>query len=195
LASESPINELVRRAQTGDVAAFEELFNQFQRTIYNVVFQMLRNEADAADVTQKVFVRAYRSLPRLKAPEAFVSWLHRIDVNMTRNYVRDTTRVRVESFDRPYSGEEENGNSREIADDRLDPAGVAEVNVVRTQVQQALQSLSADHKMVVTLHHLEGRSVEEIAALMGCSVGTVKSRLSRARAHLKRSLIPFVEGR
>lgn len=193
LASENPINQLVRRSQAGDVAAFEELFNQFQRTIYNVVYQMLRNEADAADVTQKVFIRVYKSLPRLKSPEAFVSWLHRIALNMTRNYIRDTTRVRVESLDRPYAGEEEN-NTREIADDSQDPAAHAEVEEVRAHVHEALQGLSEDHRLVVTLHHLEGHSVEEIGQLMGCSVGTIKSRLSRARAHLKRSLIPFVEG-
>ena len=192
LASENPIIDRVRRAQAGDVAAFEELFEQFQRGIFNAIYQMVRNEADAADLTQKVFIRAYKALPRLKAPAAFGAWLHRIALNMTRNHIRDTTRVRVESLDRPW-GDDETSNPRDVADDAAGPAEALESAEVRAQVQDALGTLSDVHRMVVTLHHLEGHSVEEIAQMMDCSVGTVKSRLSRARAHLHRRLTPFVE--
>jgi RNA polymerase sigma-70 factor (ECF subfamily) len=186
--------ELVRRAQKGDLEAFEQLFQQFQRGIYNVIYQMIRSEADAADLTQDVFVRAWKSLPRLEAAEAFSSWLYRIATNLSRNWIRDNTRVRQESLDAPVGGDEEEGSVREIPDFSGDPAAAAQQRAMREAVQRAVQGLSEDHRRVVTLHHLEGMAVEEIAQVMQCSVGTVKSRLSRARDHLRRKLAGLVEG-
>ena len=188
-----PIADWVRRAQEGDVRAFEQLFQQYHRGIYNTIYQMTHNDADAADLTQEVFVRAYRALPRLQTPEAFTSWLYRIAVNLSRNWLRDRGRVRVESLEQP--GEEgEEGNTREIADPNSDPAVLAQTRDMQERVQKAIAGLSPDHRRVVTLHHLEGMPVEEIARIMGCSIGTVKSRLSRAREHLRRKLSGYVEG-
>ena len=188
-----PVADWVRRAQEGDVRAFEQLFQQYHRGIYNTIYQMTHNDADAADLTQEVFVRAYRALPRLQTPEAFTSWLYRIAVNLSRNWLRDRGRVRVESLEQP--GEEgEEGNTREIADPNSDPAVLAQTRDMQERVQKAVAGLSPDHRRVVTLHHLEGMPVEEIARIMGCSIGTVKSRLSRAREHLRRKLSGYVEG-
>ena len=191
---ENPQTEWVRQAQGGDLQAFERLFDHYHRGIYNVIFQMLRSEADAADLTQDVFVRAWKSLPRLEAPEAFSSWLYRIATNLSRNWIRDNTRVRTESLDQPFGGDEDEGGGREIADVTGDPAGVTQTRAVQETVQRAIMGLSPDHRTVVTLHHIEGMAVEEIAQIMKCSVGTVKSRLSRARDHLRRKLAGFVEG-
>ncbi len=188
-----PVADWVRRAQEGDVRAFEQLFQQYQRGIYNTVFQMTHNDADAADLTQEVFVRAYRALPRLQTPEAFTSWLYRIAVNLSRNWLRDRGRVRIESLEVP--GEEgEEGSTREIADPSGDPAALAQTRDMQERVQKAIAGLSPDHRQVVMLHHIEGMPVEEIARVMGCSIGTVKSRLSRARENLKRKLAGYVEG-
>jgi RNA polymerase sigma-70 factor (ECF subfamily) len=192
LASDPPAIDLVRRAQSGDLGAFEQLFQQYQRGIYNAIYQMVRSESDAADLTQDVFVRAFRALPRLQAPEAFTSWLYRIAVNLSRNFIRDSTRVRVESLDQPVD-EEEGSGRREIADTSGDPGALAQTKDMQERVRQAVATLSPDHRMVVTLHHLQGLPVEEIARVMGCSVGTVKSRLSRARDHLRRKLASLVE--
>jgi RNA polymerase sigma-70 factor, ECF subfamily len=191
---ETPLAELVRRAQAGDLQAFEQLFNQYQRGIYNTIYQMVRSEADAADLTQDVFVRVWKSLPRLQAPEAFPSWLYRIAVNLSRNWIRDNTRVRQESLDQPYGEGDEETGQREIADVRGDPAAVTQTHAIQETVQRAVEGLSPDHRMVVTLHHLEGMPVEDIAKVMNCSVGTVKSRLSRARDHLRRKLGALVGG-
>jgi RNA polymerase sigma-70 factor, ECF subfamily len=193
LSLDLPVTDWVRRAQEGDVRAFEQLFQQYHRGIYNTIYQMTRNEADAADLTQEVFVRAYRALPRLQTPEAFTSWLYRIAVNLSRNWLRDRGRVRVESLELPGDDGEE-GNTREIADPSGDPASLTQTQDLRERVQKAVSGLSEDHRTVVTLHHLEGVSVEEIARIMNCSIGTVKSRLSRARDHLKRKLAGYVEG-
>jgi len=193
LSLDIPVADWVRRAQEGDVRAFEQLFQQYHRGIYNTIYQMTRNDADAADLTQEVFVRAYRALPRLQTPEAFTSWLYRIAVNLSRNWLRDRGRVRVESLEQP--GEEgEEGNTREIADPNSDPAVLAQTRDMQERVQKAIAGLSPDHRRVVTLHHLEGMPVEEIARIVGCSIGTVKSRLSRAREHLRRKLSGYVEG-
>lgn len=194
MASENPQAELVRKAQAGDLQAFERLFEQYQRAVYNIVFQMVRSESDAADLTQDVFVRVWKALPRLEAPEAFASWLFRIAGNLGRNWIRDNTRVRQESLDQPIGNDEDDGQQREIADVTGDPATVAQSHAMQAAVQNAIQGLSPDHRMVITLHHLEGQSVEEIAGIMKCSVGTVKSRLSRARDALKRRLAGYVEG-
>jgi len=192
LSLDIPVADWVRRAQEGDVRAFEQLFQQYHRGIYNTIYQMTHNDADAADLTQEVFVRAYRALPRLQTPEAFTSWLYRIAVNLSRNWLRDRGRVRVESLEQP--GEEgEEGNTREIADPNSDPAVLSQTRDMQERVQKAVAGLSPDHRRVVTLHHLEGMPVEEIARIMGCSIGTVKSRLSRAREHLRRKLSGYIE--
>ncbi len=138
-------------------------------------------------------MRAYRALPRLQTPEAFTSWLYRIAVNLSRNWLRDRGRVRVESLEMP-GDEGEESNTREIADPSGDPAALAQTHDMQERVQKAIAGLSPDHRQVVTLHHLEGMPVEEIARVMGCSIGTVKSRLSRARENLKRKLAGYVEG-
>lgn len=192
MAAENPQIEWVRRAQAGDLQAFEQLFDQYQRGIYNVIYQMVRSEADAADLTQDVFVRAWKALPRLDAPEAFTAWIYRIATNLSRNWIRDNTRVRKESLDQPF-GDDEEGGTREIADTRANPADLVQTQEVQDVVRSAISGLSDDHRAVVTLHHLEGMPVEDIAKVMHCSVGTVKSRLSRARDALKRKLAGFIE--
>ena len=191
-AQNAQIVALVQRAQTGDLAAFEQLFNHYQRGIYNLVFQMVRNDSDAADITQDAFIRAWKALPRLQAPEAFGSWLYRVATNLARNWIRDHGRVRTESLDQPFS-EDEEGGQRDIADTTKDPAQTLQTSDMKDVVQKAIMTLSEDHRAVVTLHHIEGMSVEEIAGIMNCSVGTVKSRLSRARDHLRRKLAGYVE--
>lgn len=191
---DNPQTDWVRRAQAGDLQAFEQLFNQYHRGIYNIIFQMVRNDADAADLTQDVFVRAWKSLPRLQSPEAFTSWIYRVATNLTRNWIRDHGRVRVDSLDQPFGPDEDEGGQRDIADTRADPAAVTQTRATQDVVQRAIAGLSDDHRLVVTLHHIEGLAVEDIAGVMNCSVGTVKSRLSRARENLRRKLAGYVEG-
>ncbi len=186
--------EWVRRAQAGDLEAFEQLFNQYHRGVYNIIYQMVRSDQDAADLTQDAFVRVWKALPRLQAPEAFASWLYRIAGNLARNWIRDNTRVRQESLDQPFNDGEEEGGQREIADYSGDPADATQTRAMQDTVQRAIQGLSPDHRTVVTLHHIEGMPVEEIAKVMNCSVGTVKSRLARARDALRRKLAGYVEG-
>jgi len=193
LATEITAVERVRQAQQGDVRAFEELFQQYQKGIYNAIYQIVRSESDAADLTQDVFVRAYRALPRLQSPEAFTSWLYRIAINLSRNHLRDTARQRTESLEF-NDGDDEGGGQRDIADTSADPAAKAQTRDVQDRVRRAIDTLSEDHRTVILLHHIEEMPVEEIARILSVSVGTVKSRLSRARENLRRKLAGYVEG-
>ena len=191
-----PVEKSADRSQTqapAEIATLSWLYEQFRRPIHSYVYRLLGNQEDADDMTQEVFVRAYRALPRLQTPEAFTSWLYRIAVNLSRNWLRDRGRVRVESLELPGDDGEE-GNTREIADPTGDPAALTQTKDMQERVRKAIAGLSPDHRAVITLHHLEGISVEEIAKMMDCSIGTVKSRLSRARDNLKRKLAGYVEG-
>ena len=184
--------ELVARAREGDATAFEEIYRRYDRRIFNTVLQIVRNEEDAADITQEAFVRAYRSLKNLRSDEAFTSWLFRIAINLSRNHLRSRPHFRMESLDEfATSGDDE--QELQIPDTTHDPARAIETHEMQNFVRKAVGQLSAAHREVVTLHHLEGMRVDDIARILNCSVGTVKSRLSRARDELKRKLRSYVE--
>ena len=183
---------LVARAREGDLSAFEEIYRRYDRRIYNTVYQVVRNEDDAADITQEAFIRAYRSLKNLRSDEAFTSWLFRIAINLSRNHLRGRPSFRVESLDE-YATSEEEEQELQVPDSTGDPARMAETREMQSMVRRAVGALSPAHREVITLHHLEGMRVDDIARILNCSVGTVKSRLSRARDELKRKLRSYVE--
>jgi len=183
---------LVARARDGDVAAFEEIYRRYERRIYNTVYQVVRNDDDAADITQEAFIRAYRSLKNLRSDEAFTSWLFRIAINLSRNHLRSRPHFRIESLDE-YATSEDDEQELQIPDSTHDPARTAESRELQSVVRRAVATLSPAHREVITLHHLEQMRVDDIARILDCSVGTVKSRLSRARDELKRKLRSYVE--
>lgn len=190
-ATEASDAQLVQRAQAGDAESFRVLFERYHRRIYNAVYAIVRTPADAEDVAQDAFVRAYRALPTLREGQAFLSWLYRIALNLARNHVRDRRSGLWESLDEAVTWGEES-LERQVADTAADPSDAAESHEVQAVVRAAIQELSPAHREVVVLHHLEGVPVEEIARIVGCSVGTVKSRLARARDALKRKLRGYV---
>jgi RNA polymerase sigma-70 factor (ECF subfamily) len=183
---------LVARARAGDTPAFEEIYRRYERRIYNTVLQVVRNEEDAADITQEAFVRAYRSLRNLRSDEAFVSWLFRIAINLSRNHLRSRPHFRIDSLDE-FATSEDDEQELQIPDSTHDPARNAETREMQDVVRRAVGALSDAHREVITLHHLQGMRVDDIATILNCSVGTVKSRLSRARDELKRRLRSYVE--
>ncbi|NLC56774.1 MAG: sigma-70 family RNA polymerase sigma factor [Armatimonadetes bacterium] len=190
-ATEASDALLVQRAQAGDAESFRVLFERHHRRIYNAVYPIVRTAADAEDVTQDAFVRAYRALGSLREGQAFLSWLYRIALNLARNHVRDRRASLWESLDEQVVWGEET-LERQIADPGPGPAQAAEEHEVQAVVRAAIEELSPAHREVVVLHHLQGVPVEEIARVVGCSVGTVKSRLARARDALKRKLRSYV---
>ncbi len=184
---ESEVVGLVRRAQAGDQMAYADLFHRYQRSVFHLMMNVVRDREEAAGLTQDAFVRAYRRLNRLRAPEAFGVWLRRIAVNIGRDYLK-RRRLPTEPLVSP-SGEE-----RLIIDPGDSPDRVVVQSELLVVVRRAIGRLPEEHRLVVTMHHLEGMEVKDIAEVLGIPVGTVKSRLSRARGVLRELLGPYLEG-
>ena len=182
---------LVEQAVSGDLDAFRVLFERHQRRIYSAVYAVVGRAADAEDITQDAFVKAYRALGSLREGQAFLSWLYRIALNLGPNHVGDRRAGLWQARD--VEGEWGYDTiERQVADESPDPATLVESQEVRDVVRDAIRELSPAHQEVIVLHHLQGIPVEEIARIAGCSVGTVKSRLSRGREVLKRKLRGYV---
>jgi RNA polymerase sigma-70 factor (ECF subfamily) len=171
---------LVERARSGDRAAFDSLVRSQVDAVYRTSLAILGNQADAADATQETFVSAWCHRDALRDPEAFDAWLARISLNACRQQLRRRGRTRVREI-RLLDPEDERepASTNRALDDRTADADVFD---------RAFARLSVDDRAVLVLHHLQERSVAEIAAALGAPAGTVKSRLSRARAALESAL-------
>ncbi len=183
--------ELVRRTKTGDIGAFEELFNRYHKRVYNIVARLIGDENDAADLTQDVFVRVFNSINGLRVEEAFFTWLRAVTTNICRDFLRRKP-PRMDSLDATVQlrdGEAE----KPLPDPQAGPEKLFLDEDRERTVRKAISSLSYDYRIVVIMHHLEGMDVKDIAKLLGTPIGTIKSRLARARDELRRKLGPFVE--
>lgn len=186
-------NDLVRRFRRGDVSAFEELFNRHQKRVYNIALRVLGNESEAADATQEVFVRVYQSIGKLSSDAAFVVWLKTLTVNLCRDMLRKRGRLKIQSLDASIETNDGEHIQTEVADWSDSPETRLGEKQMREIVASAIDSLPPDYREVVTLFYIDGSEVAEIAKIVGSPEGTVKSRLSRARAILKRKLESYVE--
>lgn len=182
---------LVLRAREGDVDAFGELFRVTHRRIYNFVRSMATNPEDAADLTQKTYVRAWGALKSLRSDGAFLVWLHRIALNVVRDSRKRIERP-TELLDATVDGEESPA-ALEIPDWSLGPGEMVLSEDAQKFVRRAVERLPEIHRTVVAMHHLEGMEVTVIAETLGISPGTVLSRLARAREALRRTLDPLVK--
>lgn len=171
---------LVSRAQSGDVAAFEALYNRYSTMVFRTAYAILRDRYAAEEVTQECFVRAYRGLARVEQCESLGPWLHRIAVNLSYNWWRQTHRYRILPLDFLTAAE----HSARIES----PQAALRRAEVSDALAQALDTLGFDQKVALILFYLGGFSIEEIAYILDCPVGTVKSRLHYGRAKLRRSL-------
>ena len=192
------VQEIVSRARSGDMAAFEELYRSHQAGIFTFIRSQVRHREIAADLTQETFVRAWESLPRLRKPGAFRGWLHRIAANLVRDEVK-SGRSRLEVTESTLLGDAE--TFQQEAPAQLEaPAPESEMPEQRLvngelsrHVWSALEELSEEHRAAVVMHHMEGMSVGEIAQAMGVRPGTIMSRLSRAQEALRHRLSRYVE--
>jgi RNA polymerase sigma-70 factor (ECF subfamily) len=182
-AAISPDEGLVRRARTGDATAFNALVATRIDRCFRLAWSILNNEADAADATQEAFVSAWRDLPRLRDAAAFDGWLNRIVANAARMSRRHRVRLREVQVDpSPVSGER-----RDTAADQV--AGkVIESVADNDAIGRAFDRMRADDRIILALHHVEERSVLEIARSLGIPVGTAKWRLHAARRALEKAL-------
>ncbi|MCC6442905.1 MAG: sigma-70 family RNA polymerase sigma factor [Armatimonadetes bacterium] len=188
---EVPDAALVASARGGDVQAFGRLYAGTHRRLYNFIRSLVSSDDDAADLTQETYVRAWKSLGSLRADEAFLVWLHRIARNAAQDHRKRAILPTVSLENAAADGEA--GDILEIPDLSGEPEAIMQSRATRDVVRRAVDSLPEIHRSVVTLHHLEGMSVADIARTLDISQGTVLSRLSRARETLRRKLSLLVE--
>ena len=180
--------ELVQRFNTGDDSAFIEIMNRYQRKIFTIVLGLLRNRADAEEITQDTFIRAHRGLSRFRGDSSLATWLHRIAVNLARNrywYFFRRRRHSTLSLDCPL-GEDTNATFTElVASEAPDPSREAATGEFSMLISTCMEKLDARHREILTLRNILNHSYDEIAHTLGINVGTVKSRIARARENLR----------
>ncbi|HUN73434.1 MAG TPA: RNA polymerase sigma factor RpoE [Steroidobacteraceae bacterium] len=184
---------LVRRVQRGDKGAFDALVLKYQHKVVKLVMRYVRNPAEAEDVAQEAFIKAYRALPQFRGDSAFYTWLYRIAINTAKNAVVSRDRSPVE-FDLDAQNSDESYDMQGRLKDSETPEGLVLTDEIRGTVNAAIDALPEDLRTAIVLRELEGLSYEEIAATMGCPVGTVRSRIFRAREAIDRRLREVFEG-
>ncbi len=184
---------LVRRVQRGDKGAFDALVLKYQHKVVKLVMRYVRNPAEAEDVAQEAFIKAYRALPQFRGDSAFYTWLYRIAINTAKNAVVSRDRSPVE-FDLDAQNPDESYDMQSRLKDSETPEGLVLTDEIRGTVNSAIDALPEDLRTAIILRELEGLSYEEIAAAMGCPVGTVRSRIFRAREAIDRRLREVFEG-
>ena len=181
---------LVDRAARGDRDAFGVLVRQHQDRVFNIAYQVVRNREDALDVGQEAFVKAFASLPSFKGESSFTTWIHRITVNLAIDCLRRRRRAGPTGYDdrlaRPQVAEADLAVPE-------DPGSALEARQVRSLLARGIQALPPAHRAVLVLREIEGLSYEQIAQAVGCSLGTVMSRLFYARRKLQKVLQPNLD--
>ncbi len=189
---------LVDRVKQGDVRAFEMLVVKYQRRIERLIGRMVRDVDLVQDIAQETFIRAYRALPQFRGESAFYTWLYRIAVNTAKKALGDLKRdpLVTESarIGRDEDGEETSRVENELTDGETPEALMASKQIANA-VNSAIEDLSEDLRQAITLREIEGLSYEEIAEAMNCPIGTVRSRIFRAREAIAERLRPMLEQR
>jgi RNA polymerase sigma-70 factor (ECF subfamily) len=181
--------ELVRRAQKNERGAFDLLVLKYQHKVVKLVARLLRDPTEAEDVAQEAFVKAYRALGSFRGDSAFYTWLYRIAVNTARNSIASR---RPLDYEAELSESEQNNVAARLKHDDTPEATVLSEEIHQT-VNQAIEQLPEDLRTAIVLREIEGLSYEEIAAAMDCPVGTVRSRIFRAREAIDRALQPLLD--
>ena len=184
--------DLVRRAQRGDLAAYDELIKRYQERIYATVYHMTCNHEDANDLAQDAFIKAFQALKSFKGGSSFYTWIYRIAVNKTINFLKQRKNRSHMSLDDLDFNAEHDPDLVALVSDKTPrrEAGLAEL---QEKLNAAMQKLSEPHRLVITLHDVQGMAHEEIAQIMDCNVGTVRSRLFYARQQMQAELADYLK--
>ena len=179
---------LVDRFKSGDEAAFNEMVSRYWDRIYGMVHQLLRNQQDAEEVTQDAFIRAHRGLVNFRGDAAFSTWLYQIATNLARNrywYWWRRKRDKTVSFDQPVSDDNSTPLSEVFATEAETPGDITVTQELVDHIAVGMEKISAKHREILILRNVKNMAYEEIAEVLGISVGTVKSRIARARESLR----------
>lgn len=182
---------IVQRIQSGDQKAFALLVSKYQRKLMRLVSRFVRDSAEAEDVVQEAFIKAYRALPQFRGDSAFYTWLYRIGINTAKNYLV-TQRRRAPTSTDADAQEAETFDEADNLRDINTPESLLATKQIAETVNQAMQALPEELRVAITLREMEGLSYEEIADVMGCPIGTVRSRIFRAREAIANKLRPLL---
>jgi RNA polymerase sigma-70 factor (ECF subfamily) len=184
--------ELVHRSQEGDIAAYDELVKRYQERIYATVYHMTSNHEDANDLAQETFIKGFQALKSFKGDSSFYTWVYRIAVNKTINFLKQRkNKAHMSLNDLDFNAENDPDLVALISDKT--PRRDANLSELQEKLNAALLKLSAVHRLVVTLHDVQGLSHEEIGKIMDCNIGTVRSRLFYARQQLQAHLSDYLK--
>ena len=183
--------ELVKRARKGDLGAYDQLVQRYQERVYATIYHMTSNHEDANDLAQEAFIKGFQALKSFKGGSSFYTWVYRIAVNKTINFLKQRkNRTQMSLNDLDFNAEHDPDLVALISDKTpRREAGLAEL---QEKLNEAMQKLSEPHRLVVTLHDVQGLSHEEIAKIMDCNIGTVRSRLFYARQQLQGFLSDYL---
>jgi RNA polymerase sigma factor (sigma-70 family) len=184
--------QLVHRARQGDLCAYDELVKRYQERIYATIYHMTANHEDANDLAQESFVKAFQALKSFKGGSSFYTWLYRIAVNKTINFLKQRKNRQHMSLNDLDFNAEHNPDLVALISDKT-PRREAGLNELQEKLNAAMLKLSESHRMAVVLHDVQGLSHEEIAKVMHCNIGTVRSRLFYARQQLQALLADYVK--
>jgi len=196
---QAPINigdaALIEQCQRGDTSAMERLILKYQSRLYNVILRICSNPDDAAELTQETFVKVIENIGNFQGKSSFYTWAFRIAVNLTINYCRRSSRLGLKSLDFDESGDQATGALREYLrnDKSPDPASIAQNRELCNLVVQSIAKLDDDHRTILVLRDIEGMSYSQIAQVLELELGTVRSRISRARSKFKDILETIIE--
>jgi RNA polymerase sigma-70 factor (ECF subfamily) len=183
--------QLVERVQAGDKAAFDLLVRKYQHRVLKLVSRFVSDAAEAEDVAQEAFLKAYRALASFRGDSAFYTWLYRIAINTAKNALVSNRRRPVD-FDLDLQDPEQYDRHARLKEGDT-PEGVLLTEEIRNVVEKAMEQLPEDLRTAIVLRELEGLSYEEIAEAMDCPVGTVRSRIFRAREAIDKKLKPLLD--
>jgi len=183
--------QLIQRIQNGEQQAFTLLVRKYQNRVANILTRYVRNSGDIADVTQEVFIKVYKSLPSFRGDSAFYTWLYRITVNTAKNYLTSQSRRPPSSdIDALEADSYDGSDALKEADS---PESILRSEEIKKVIMDTIEQLPAELKSAITLRELEGMSYEEIAVIEDCPIGTVRSRIFRARDAIDKQLAPLLE--
>ena len=186
------VSSLVKSAKTGDLDAFDSLTLMFRERLYGVIYNMTFNHDDAADLTQDAFVKAFRSLSKFKEKSSFFTWIYRIGVNHTLSHLQKKKTRRFFSFDQCVSEGISSKNSDRFSSKESNSVRTTLLNELHEKLNEALLKLSDKHRTIVVLFEIDGLSHKEIASIMKCTEGTVRSRLHYAKIQLQSHLSDYI---
>ena len=183
---------LVRRAQTGDLASYDELMRRYQERIYATLYHMTANHEDANDLVQESFIKAFQVLRSFKGDSSFFTWLYRIAVNKTINFLKQRQKRNHLSLNDLDLNAEHDPDLVALISEKT-PRRDLNLAELQEKLNAALLKLSEEHRLAVTLHDVQGLSHEEISRIMDCNIGTVRSRLFYARQQLQALLSDYLK--